>query len=159
MESIFPIKELDVSFTFQVRPTSVPPDLRPEWRMSLLTVILATNCRGKRSSVARIHVLNWSLRNTRYQTKLLDFLKGNITGRDVIIRYEPEVNRALDLAIGEGLVVRLSGDRVRLAKRGVALVNDIESYEDCLTEERDFLERVGKSLTEQKVEDLIRVVV
>lgn len=147
---------LDVPFKFQTRPTSLPADLRPTWRLAVLALILEKCCKGGRASLRKLHVLNWAIRIKESRDAFLKLLGGAGDPDTAIVRFEPALNRAIDLARGERLVLRESGDRVQLTPLGVLFINEIEKSDDCLVEERNFLRRVGK-IGENRINNFLRM--
>ncbi len=63
-------------------------------------------------------------------------------------RFEPGFSRAIDLAVGEGLVEWVGGDRLEITQKGTRWVNAILADLDLMSDERAFLKRIGKRLTE-----------
>ena len=67
--------------TFNPRPTSLPCDLRPVWRIAVLVLIL-NQCRQMRATIEQLHVMNWSVRNRSAQDRFLAYLEGNESPND-----------------------------------------------------------------------------
>ena len=108
------IAEFDTAFNFVRRPTSLPPDLRPIWKISMLILMLHICCRGGRSSLQRLHVLNWAVRNHESREDFNHLIEGRLEPTDVVVRYEPGLQRAIDLSLGQKLVSRVGGDKIQL---------------------------------------------
>ena len=72
--SNFDFPEFDVQFSFQRRPISLPGDLRPTWRIGLLTILMVQCCRQQRSSLTRLHVLSWAVRSEENYEDMLALL-------------------------------------------------------------------------------------
>lgn len=145
------IPELDVPILFRRRPVALPGDLRPAWRISLVLVLLRRCCTGGKSSLRRLHVLSWAIRFPHVTTSLLHALGGNVPPDAVIIRIEPALNRAVDFAIGEGLVRRGSKDRIELTNSGKEFADEILSDQLVLGHEKQFVELVRFNVTESFV--------
>lgn len=150
------LPELDVPFTFTRRPSPLDPELRPEWRLSVLVLLLRVCCRGTRSSLRKLHLLNWTIRSNEARLRLFALLDETIGPEDIEIRVEPALNRAIDFAAAEGLVRFVGGDKVELTPSGVSLAAEIVSAPDCLVHERAFMERLRLRLTEQKVTEILK---
>lgn len=150
----FEIPELDAPFVFNRRATAVPGDLRPLWRIDLVLLMLRKCCRGGRSSFARLHVLSWASLSPESRSLLVRMLDKEETVESLIVRVEPSLNRAVDLAIGEGLIRRVNGNRYELTPAGVARADTLVETEDCLDEEKAFVEQVGRRVTESLVNEL-----
>lgn len=147
--------EINEKIIFTSRPESIPGDMRPSWRIGLILLILSITSRGGKSSILRISVFNWALRNKVNQQNLLNLLN-NITSPDLIyFRNDPTLLRAIDFGIGFGYIDSL-GDRVRLSIKGNKLVQQIMINKDIYIEEKKFLSEIGKSkINETFVKQLI----
>lgn len=146
------IPELDTQFIFRVRPEAIPGDLRPMWRIAALLVILLTSRAGK-TSFGRLHLLNWAIHSRENRQIIRDVLSRRMAPDAVVVRIEPSLNRAVDLARGEGLV-DVTGNRVLLTARGKTFAVVIWKHPALLADEKDFLQEVKGLLTEQFVRDL-----
>ena len=151
-ESLLP--NINVPFTFARRPESIPPDLRPKWRVAMLLLLLRY-CRGSQSSLMKLHVLNWAIRTPESRGRFLAYIKGEANPEDVIIRFEPGLNLAIDFARGEGLIKIEKGKKVELTDRGSNIAQQIDSDKDCLVEERKFLADVKPFVYEKNIGNLL----
>src|SRR5688500_18987968 len=115
------LREADLRVSFERRPFPLVADLRLTWRLPLLALCLQICCRGGRSSLARLHLLNWAVRTPKSRTLLLQALDGHRRPHDMPVRLEPSLIRVIDFAAGEGLVDFPKGDRVQLATKGYGL--------------------------------------
>lgn len=149
------IPELDTPFIFRSRPEAIPGDLRPLWRIGMVLLVLHIASRGGKSSFRRLHVLNWAIRTSENRKSLRDMIAGKIAPDTVIVRIEPSLNRAVDLAHGEGLVDRVVGDRICRTQRGQTAATALYKEPSIFVEEKRFLEEFGKTLTEQMVNNLL----
>jgi hypothetical protein len=158
---------LDVPFTFRSRPTPQPCDIRPVWRMHVL-VLLLNQCRGAKAGFEQLHVLNWAVRTDESRTAFLRFIKGEKAPNEIIVRYDPSLNRAVRFAFAEGLVVhhesepsliedserRATAYRVILTAKGHKLVREINEMEDCFITEKQFLTEIGSKVSQKQVKSL-----
>jgi hypothetical protein len=142
---------LDVRFTFSRRPQDLPGDLRPNWRVPLLVITLRLCCRAGRSSLFRLHLLNWTIREGERQAALLRNLTDSPDYSEISFQVEPSFVKAIQLAVGEGLVERMSKSRVKITDKGNQFATDVFGS-GCLSDETAFLEKVGLTLTEKWVE-------
>ena len=143
------ISQLDVNILFRSRPVAVPPDLRPLWRVSILLLILRKCCRNSRCSFYKAHILNWSVRTRETRSVLLQYLRGTVPPDEVLVRIEPELNRAVDFAQGFGYVRVVGGQHIELMPAGTEMAARIDQSSALATEMRYLLE-VGQNLTEEK---------
>jgi len=70
------------------------------------------------------------------------------------MRVEPAFGRALDFAVGEGLAgwmrtAQRSG--LQLTKKGVTASDALQQIDDVLVDEKDFLQKLAKQITEDFV--------
>ena len=70
-------------------------------------------------------------------------------------RFEPALARAIDLAVGDDLVVWVGGDRLQITTKGKRWIQQILKDESLLRDERDFLTRIGKTITEGMASEMI----
>lgn len=146
------IPELETSFIFRRRPIAIPGDLRPGWRIGLLTLFLSKCCRGCRSSITRIHVLSWAVRTEESRELLRSAISGVSAPDALIVRFEPSLNRAIDFAIGEGLISRSSGSRIELTTHGRQLAEEILAETTLFVIEKEFMTEIRQKVTEVMVD-------
>jgi hypothetical protein len=147
------IRELNTEFVFRQRPEAIPGDLRPIWRIGLVLLMLYMASRGGKSSFGKLHVLNWALRSQEGRKVLLDILERRLSPGTVIVRIEPSLNRAVDLAHGECLVKR-NKVGIELTSQGQAEAKRILEQKDIYLQEKEFLNAAGKRVTEKLVKEL-----
>ena len=151
------LDKINTPIVFHSQPETIPGDLRPLWRISILILILHLTSRGARASLSKIHVLNWAVRSDENRDKLLTTIQGKLAPDIIFIRVDPALNRAIDLACGENLVKHIAGDRVQLTARGIKIANQLLEQDDLFLKEVDFLKEIGKtSLTESLVSRLFK---
>ena len=124
--------------------------------LAMVVLVLDNCCRGGKSSLERLHVLNWAVRNKENREVFLKLLNGERRFDSVIVRYEPSLNKAIDYAVGEELVVLNNKGRIILVGKGKQFAEQIEADEGCMREEKDFFRLVGKQLTESETSKLTR---
>jgi hypothetical protein len=113
--------------------------------------------RAGKMSLKKAHVVNWAVRDQSTRDTLLRMISGDRQLEDVVVRFDPAFNRALDLAAGEGLVTmekKTTGLVIELADAGRQFAEALEEHGDCLKKERDFFETV-KKIPEDKIEELL----
>jgi hypothetical protein len=152
----FHIAELSVPITFRRRPIAIPGDLRPHWQIGVILLMLWKCGRKAKASLQKIHILNWAVRDFGRQRYLLGYLDGEVGPEDVIVRYEPGLDRALRLAVAEGLVAVVGTNQLQLTPKGSAVAQQIEAG-DCLRSEKNFLGELGAQATEKRMKALMRL--
>jgi hypothetical protein len=150
-ESGFSIPELETNFVFRRRPLAIPGDLRPTWKIGLLVLLLKSCCRGSRTSLARIHVLSWALSAPDSRSALFAAISGQMDPRSLIVRFDPFLERALQYAIGERLVVHWRGRSIELTPSGKKLGAEILATEELFRSEKQFLAQIGNDVSEKLV--------
>jgi hypothetical protein len=149
---------LDIRFSFREQPIPLQPQLRVIWGLSVLVLILYICCRGGRSSIARLHLLNWAVRDDKNRERLTALLEKRSSPFANLIRYEPGFNRAIEYAIAESLVEVSDNNnlRIHLLAKGRQLAEEIIAEENCLQDEKFFLREKCSSVTEELAKSLLR---
>jgi len=150
---------LDVRFSFREQPIPLQPQLRVIWGLSILVLILHICCRRERSSITRLHLLNWAVRDNENRERLIALLENRWSPFVNLIRCEPGFNRAIEYAIAESLVEVVDGSndlRIHLLNKGRQLANEIIAEENCLQDEKVFLREKCSSVTEELAKSLLR---
>lgn len=147
------------SFLFRERPTPVPGDLRLSWRFALNLCIL-NRSRSKRSSIARLYILNDGTRSFEDSDLLSDILVGAAQKSEWRVKVEPALGRALDLMVAEGLLIWTTVSErlgVELTPSGLAVAADIIKEKDIMSAEKNRIENLAPMLTEALVSDFLKV--
>jgi hypothetical protein len=143
---------LRVEYEFALRPVPVSGDMRPLWRLATICLILK-NCRGGRTTLKGLHVLSWSIRDADNRETFLSAL-GDAAPVRPIIRIEPSLNRAINVAIGEDLVLR-SSTRLELTLLGNEFARRIEVDPQILVDEKAFFTRIGRKVTAAMIDRVL----
>src|SRR6266568_2946852 len=122
------------AMTFTRRPTSLPPDIRPEWRVPLL-LLLTSHCRGRLASREQLHVLNSAILNDGSRRALLATLDGRIAPQTPIVQFEPALDRAIDRCVGLGLLEYMASGRLKVSDLGASVVQALDADADLFTRE------------------------
>lgn len=147
-------KALSVPFEFTERPSALPGDLRPDWRLPILLLIIG-KCWGGQANLRQLHVLNWAVRSPHARRAFVDYLEGRRAPDATIVRIEPSLNRAISFALGEGLVERNKTDRLILTERGRLVAEEIDKADDCLVDERKFLKGLRSKISQAAIDQLL----
>ena len=140
--------EIRIPIRFKKRPNAVAPDFRPGWKVSLLLLILQFGSRGGKSSLTRLHVLNWAVRSIRHHEELLTTIKSKAPLFSFNVRFEPAFSRAIDLAVAAALVTWVGGNRIELSAGGSEIARKLRKNSEVFLPELSFLESIGKTITE-----------
>lgn len=146
---------IDKPFRFKRRPMSIAAELRPDWKMATLLLILHLSSIGGRSSLKRLHILNWAVRSAKHR-KEFEQVRDHLSPLfGFQFRFEPALARAIDLSVGDGLLEWVGGDRLKITRKGIRWIEQIEKDESLLQDERTFLKRIGKTITEPMASEMI----
>jgi hypothetical protein len=144
------------TFTFTERPISVPGDLRIAWRLGLVILIL-NGCRGKKASLPKLHLLVDALKSPAMTMRLRSTLEGSSPLSQTRLRIEPALGRALDLAVGEGLLTVESGPAYRLTPKGRDAASHLIQDHAIFGSEKGFLDSSGMKVSEAFVTRVVRL--
>lgn len=147
----------DQAFRFTRRPMAIAAELRPDWKIGTLLLILHLSSRGGKSSLRRLHILNWALRSSKNRAEFEQVRDHEQPLFSFQFRFEPALGRAVNLAVGEKYVEWVGGNRLQITAKGQRWVKDILKDESVMQEEREFLERIGKDITEGIATEMITV--
>lgn len=148
------LSEFDVRFSFKRRPISLPGDLRPTWRIGLLTILMTQCCRQQRSSLTRLHVLSWAIRTKENYEDMLALISGDLSPDSIIVRFDPAVNRAIDFAIGEGFMSRVGGSRIELTALGIKFAKEIFGDVNVYATEKSLASSLKQRVSETLVDSI-----
>ncbi|MFN7998415.1 MAG: hypothetical protein U0Q18_32640 [Bryobacteraceae bacterium] len=145
------------SFRFTRRPMAIAAELRPDWKMAALLLILQLSSRGGKSSLRRLHILNWALRSPRNRAEFEQVREHQQPLFSFQFRFEPALGRAINLAVGEKFVEWVGENRLQITTKGKRWIADITKDDSVMYQEREFLKRIGKDVTEAFAMEMITV--
>ncbi len=151
------MNDRNATFVFRERPKSCAGDMRISWRVSV-TLLALLHSRGKKSSFAKLHVLNDALRSKASRDKLESILNDEMPAYSWRLRVEPAFTRALDFIVGEGFAdwsVSSNRTTLSLTEKGIEAAREIEGCDDALLEERAFVNGLAGRVTEGFVQGLL----
>lgn len=138
---------------FRRRPKAVSGDMRIGWRLSILLLMIFYS-RGKKASLAKLHMLNDAMRVNRSREHLDELIFANQEFYSWPIRVEPAFARALDFLVSEGFADwGIANDRttIKLTETGVSAAKALSDSLEVFGKEKEYLKVVAKKLTEQLV--------
>ncbi|MCZ4323981.1 hypothetical protein [Pseudomonas anguilliseptica] len=143
-----------MNLLFQQRPASVLPEHRPLYKIAQILLILFLASRGSRSSLARLHLLNWALKSPDRTARL----SAAASSKSLNISawgFDPALAIAMNFACAEELI-STSGGSYELTDRGQILAKEIARDELILPDEKEALLKIGKGITEGMVEAIAK---
>ncbi|CDG87327.1 hypothetical protein [Xenorhabdus bovienii] len=135
------LNEIPEKMTFSSSGSPVEPELRAIWRISLIVIILKKLCRGSSASQKKIQVLYSILSSS---DKMGSYSKYGINA-ELNIRFDPLLDRAISIGLGEKLLEMDEAKSIRLTKKGNHLSEMIYSAESIFTLEKEFIGLYKKS--------------
>ena len=99
-------------------------ELRPDWKIGALLLVLHLSSRGGKSSLRRLHILNWALRSAKNRTEFEEVRERQQHLFSFQFRFEPALGRAINLAVGEKFIEWVDGDRLQITAKGTRWVTD-----------------------------------
>lgn len=138
---------------FSKKPISIPVDYRPIYKIAQIVMILSINCIGNKSSLLKLHLLSWALKDDKNKDEVLELIKSNYDKDIAVWGIEPALNRALLFCISENICIIENG-KYLLTEKGTGFFKLIVNAE-VFIEEFEFLNFVGKrKITDNRIESI-----
>jgi hypothetical protein len=142
--------------TFKKKPISIPPEYRPSYTIGLIVLILKICCQSSKSSLLKLHLINWALKSTENKNSLKHFVLSNYTESSKTWGIEPSLNRALNYSVHEG-ICSISNGKYQLQEKGEIFYSKILENPEYLNEEIDFLNFLGKrKITDNRIDSIYK---
>lgn len=138
---------------FQRKPMPLMAEHRPIYKITQILLALYLASRGKKSSLIRLHLFSWVLKDDMRKDVLSNSVKCNKILFDVW-GIDPAVNRSLQFAIAEGLIGR-AGLSYKLTASGINYISQIDD-QVAFGDDYHFLKSLGLKITEAMVQDIVR---
>lgn len=135
--------------TFKRKPMPIYAGFRPLFKICQILLILDLASRGKCSSLIRLHLFVWILKDEQRKEMLLNIVKEKLE-IPIVWGIEPSVNFALQFAIAEGFIIK-SGVSYKLSPIGMHFLKNSNAY-DLFSDETIFLKKIGSKITEKMVD-------
>ena len=136
---------------FERKVMPVIPEHRPMYKISQILLILKICSIGGKSSLIRLHLFNWALKDEKRTRTLISSAEAKELSFGVW-GIDPALNMALNYAAADGLIKK-SNIGYELVDKGsnfLAKVKLIDLFED----ETKVLSSIGKKITETMVKDV-----
>ncbi|MDO6596885.1 hypothetical protein Q4512_08150 [Oceanihabitans sp. 2_MG-2023] len=142
--------------TFSKKPISIPPEYRPSYTIGLIVLILKICCQSSKSSLLKLHLINWALKSDENRNSLKKFVLSNYTESSKTWGIEPSLNRALNYSVHEG-ICSISDGKYQLEEKGEVFYQKIIEDPEYLNEEIDFLKFLGKrKITDNRIDSIYK---
>ena len=140
-----------INFTHRADPVS--PDFRPERRLAVCLLIVEKSRAGK-ATWKTMHVLSWALQSPKREEMLTNLKDGTGLLDVPLVRFEPALDRALDLAIGLGFLTRDGAGPFELTSAGRKALDEVRQA-GVLERELAALAAVNGKVSNRDVERLL----
>lgn len=146
------LHETPERMTFISSGSPIDPELRPIWRISMLVIILRKLCRNSSANLKKLQVL-YSILSSKEKRELYII---NGTKSEINIRFDPLLDRAISLGLGEGLFSLDSAKSIVLTDKGNVFSDKIYNHKAILTLEKEFISLYSKSeFTDKNIDKLL----
>ncbi|PEW38898.1 hypothetical protein [Bacillus sp. K6W] len=139
--------------SFKKRPIALSAEYRPLFKIVQLMLVLKICSQREKASLLKLHLFSWMMRNQEEMENTNKLIRTNQLDTIPIWRLEPSLNRALNFAVAEQLLIHKDG-KYSLADKGKVFIQEILNDEDFMKVEKSFLKSIGKRITEKKVREL-----
>ena len=113
-------------------------------------------CQGSKSSLLKLHLINWALKSSENKTSLKQFVLSNYTENSKTWGIEPSLNRAINYSVHEGVCSIING-KYQLLEKGELFYTKIIENPEYLNEEIDFLNFLGKrKITDNRIDSIYK---
>ena len=147
-------KLLNTRFEFNARPAPVPADIRAHWRIPLLLLIV-DSCRSRRASLQQLQAIAWAAIFEESRDRFLRAFNGESNPAALLIRYDPAITRAADLAVGLDILAWENGKRLAPTATGEEVLAEILGKDDLMADERGFLSQLGSSIPMNRIDKML----
>jgi hypothetical protein len=146
----------EFKISFKSNPIPLFPSYRPMYRIAQILLVLHINSNGGKSSLLKLHLFSWAFKSDANLAVLQEYVDSNFNGSRLYFGIEPTLNRALSLAIGEGLI-HSDGLRYSITNKGTSLAKDIINDSELFSDLKPALKSIGKRISESKITQLERL--
>lgn len=151
MEDILPFEDSQ-KIIFSQKKISIPTDLRPMYKISLIIMMLKVNGHSKRLSYLQIQYLNWLVKHIE-QVEDLNLKNDELPFE--IIRPDPFLDIAMEYCIGEKLIQLTNQGKLELTTKAEIFINKLID-EKLLKDEYKVLKNIGsRKVTDEKIKMMI----
>jgi len=137
---------------FNRRPMPLIAEYRPIYKIFQILSILEYSSRGGKSSLIRLHLINWVLKTESRKEKLATLAAdANIPFK--VWGVDPILNVALQFSVAQKLITQKS-DAYSITFEGKKLLK-LAKEQDIELRDSSYLGRLGKRITEKMVEEIV----
>lgn len=144
---------LDLPFDFVRQPDPVSATLRADRRVPLL-LLLVEKSRSTGAGWKGLQLLNWIVRDPKHAELILALRSGRDIPNRPVVRFEPALDRAIDLALGLGFLEKTKTRNFKLSQVGKNIIA-IVIKANAFVRERDILESLRGKMAQNEVDRLL----
>lgn len=138
--------------TFHRKPMPILADYRPLYKITQVLLILFLCSRGKKSSLIRLHLISWAIKDSKRKSILLESANRNKVQFGVW-GVDPSVNFSLQYSLAERLI-EMSGASYKLTQKGINFISKV-GENDVLEGDFNYLKSLGRRITEGMVQSIV----
>jgi hypothetical protein len=142
------------SIRVERKPIAVPYNYRIMYKISQLLLIIYYCCSSRKGcSLEKLHMISTAITSKKDYERLTSFIDGrqNI----IIIRFDPAVNRAVTMALAEGLLCRQGNGLFKISANGKMFVEELDKDITLMVREKELMKLISIKLTEEKISGLM----
>lgn len=137
---------------FDAKASPVPYNYRISYKVSLICLIIGKCCGKKGCSSIKLQMVNAATCSQKAKRELFNLINNQFIGETTLIRFDPAISRAINLAIIEGLIYRQSNSLYRLTDKGKTLVTSIYQDDSIMLLEKELFSELANKLTEDLID-------
>ena len=136
---------------FNLEGTPIDPELRPLWRISLIVLILVKLCSGNKANPKKVQVLYSLVSSEKKRLAYIDKTNKSKRKYSINVRFDPLVDRAIDIGIGNNMFELDEAKSVKLTSLGLSYGKKIEKDTNIFILEKAFMSQFKKSYFNDKI--------
>lgn len=137
---------------FVAKASAVPYNYRISYKIALICSIIGKCCGKKGCSAIKLQMITAATTSKKAKDELFNLIDNPFITETTIIRFDPAISRAINLAMADEVIFRQSNGLYRLMDKGKALLNAIYKDDETLAVEKQLLSELSNRLTEDIIE-------
>ncbi len=138
---------------FNKRPDSIPYKHRISYRVTLIVLIIKICSSRKECPLVKFHIINDAMENRELINNIKRCLKRNSS--EFAIRFDSSLNRAIEYAIADGLIIQQGNKTYKLSVTGRDFANRLLKDSEILRNEKERLEKINTELDEKTLNSIL----
>ena len=137
---------------FDAKASAVPYNYRISYKIALICAIIGKCCGKIGCSALKLQMINAATTSKKAKDELFNLIDNPFITETTIIRFDPAISRAINLAMADEVIFRQSNGLYRLKYKGKALLNAIYKNDETLAVEKQLLSELSNRLTEDIID-------